>query len=155
VEAHGPPAEVWVDERVAVRSSPIHGQGLFAAASVAAGEVVVRLGGRLVGTAELEARIEAAGDDPGADYVDTVQIEDDVHLVLPPGTAAHYGNHSCEPTLWFDGPVVLRARGDIDAGEELTVDYATCSGPGLVLDCRCGAAGCRRRVVGRQSPPHG
>jgi len=145
---------VWVDSRVVVGPSAIHGQGWVAAGDIAAGEVVVRLGGRLVGSAVLDEMLAAAGEDPAA-YVDTVQVADGVHLVLPRGTVAHYGNHCCAPNLGFDGPFVLRAGRDIAAGEELTVDYATCSGPGLVLDCRCGAAGCRGRVVGRQTPPHG
>jgi hypothetical protein len=149
-----PAPEVWVDGRVAVGTSTIDGQGLFAAGDIAAGEVVVRLGGRLVNSAELSELIAAAGDDPHA-YVDTVQVADGVHLVLPPGTVAHSGNPSCEPTLGFDGPFVLLARRAVAAGEELTVDYATCSGPGLVLDCRCGAPGCRGTVVGRQTPRHG
>jgi hypothetical protein len=148
------PAEVWVHGRVVVGASPIHGQGWIAAGAIAAGEVVARLGGRLVSSAALDELLAAAGDEPGAGYVDTVRVAEDVHLVLPPGTKAHYGNHSCDPNLGFDGPYVVRARRDIAAGEELTVDYATCSGPGLVLDCRCGAAACRGRVVGRQTPPH-
>lgn len=143
-----------MDGRVAVAPSAIHGQGLFAAGAIAADEVVVRLGGRLVGSSELDELIATAGDDP-AGYVDTVQVADEVHLVLPPRTVAHYGNHCCEPNLRFDGPFVLRTGRAVAAGEELTVDYATCSGPWLVLDCRCGAPGCRGRVVGRQTPRHG
>jgi SET domain-containing protein len=155
VGAHGPPeeipAEVWADERLVTRASRIHGQGLFAAAVIAAWEPVLRLGGRLVSTARLDEMLATAGDDPGAGYVDTVQVAEDAHLVLPPGTVAHYGNHSCDPNLSFDGPWLLRARRAIAAGEELTVDYATCSGPGLTLDCSCGAATCRGRVVGQTS----
>jgi hypothetical protein len=154
VQEQEPSPDVWVDGRVAVGPSAIHGQGWVAAGDIAAGEVVVRLGGRLVGSAALDEMLAAAGDDPAA-YVDTVQVADGVHLVLPTGTVAHYGNHCCDPNLGFDGPLVLRAGRDIAAGEELTVDYSTCSGPGFVLDCRCGAAGCRGRVVGRQTPPHG
>lgn len=147
--------EVWTDGRLVVGASEIHGQGWVAADAIAAGEVVIRLGGRLVSSAVLDELLAAAAGDPEAGYVDTVQVAEDVHLVLPPGTKGHYGNHSCDPNLGFDGPFVVRALRDVETGEELTVDYATCSGPGLVLDCRCGAAGCRGRVVGRQTPPHG
>ena len=41
------------------------------------------------------------------DYVDTIAIDHDVHLVLPAGTVAHYANHSCDPTLWR---MAVRAR---------------------------------------------
>jgi hypothetical protein len=86
VEEQEPAAEVRVDGRVAVARSTIHGQGLFAAGDIAAGEVVVRLGGRLVSSAVLDELLAAAAADPGAAYVDTVQVAEDVHLVLPPGT---------------------------------------------------------------------
>jgi len=33
-------------------------------------------------------------------------------------------NHSCEPNVGFAGNVVLVAMRDIEAGEELTTDYA-------------------------------
>ena len=150
----GMESDVWVDERVVVRPSGIEGRGWFAARDIAGGDVMVRLGGRLVTSAELDELL-AAGADADGGYVDTVQVAEDVHLVLPPGTKAHYGNHSCAPNLGFDGPFAIRTLRAIPAGEELTVDYATCSGPGLVLDCGCGAAACRGRVVGRQTPPHG
>ena len=45
----------------------------------------------------------AADDDDGGGYVDTVAVHPDAHLLLPPGTL-HFGNHSCDPSLWFDGP---------------------------------------------------
>jgi hypothetical protein len=140
-----PPPDVWADGRVVVRPSPIEGRGLFAARPVAAGEVVLRLGGRLVTSAELAGLLDAAA---GDGYVDTVAVYPDAHLVLPPGTALHFGNHSCDPSLWFDGPYALAARRAIAAGDELTLDYGTCSaGDGFSLDCRCGAAACRGRVT--------
>ena len=42
-------------ENLVVRNSPISGQGLFAAAPIETGRVVMRLGGRLVSAAELES----------------------------------------------------------------------------------------------------
>ena len=89
-----------------------------------------------------------AADDDGGGYVDTDAVYPDAHLVLPPGTALHFGNHSCDPSLWFDGPYALAARRAIAAGDELTLDYGTCSaGDGFALDCRCGTAACRGRVT--------
>lgn len=37
----------------------------------------------------------------------------------------HYRNHSCDPTLWHADAYTLVTRRAVDAGEELTVDYAT------------------------------
>jgi SET domain-containing protein len=144
-----PPGDVWVDDRVVVRGSPIEGSGLFAREAIAEGTVVVRLGGRLVTSVALAELIDAADADPRAPYVDTITVEEDAHLVLPPGTAAHFGNHSCDPNLWHVGPYELAARRPILAGEELTLDYATSSGAdGFTLDCRCGSHRCRGQVTG-------
>lgn len=144
-----PPApRVWVDERLVVRDSPIDGRGLFLDVGLPAGTVVVRLGGRLVSSAELEAVLRGAEADPEAPYVDTVTVDDDAHLVLPPNTPAHFVNHRCDPTLWLVGPYELATRRDVAAGEEATIDYGTVSGAdGFAMACRCGAAACRGEVT--------
>jgi uncharacterized protein len=143
-----PPPHVWVDPSVTVAPSAIEGSGLFATADLEAGRIVLRLGGRLVPTDELARLIAVATADPGLPYVDSVSVADDLHLVLPPGTAAHFGNHSCNPNLWHDGPYAVAARRPIGAGEELTIDFGTSSGaPGFSMPCRCGTAECRRVVT--------
>lgn len=104
----------------------------------------MRLGGRLVLTSQLETLIADADDDPDAPYIDTITIYPDQHLVLPPRTPAHFGNHSCDPSLWHAGPYSLVTRRDIVAGEEATIDYGTQSGaPGFRMTCRCGTSSCR------------
>lgn len=139
-------AGCWLHPLVEVGESAIEGRGLFATGPLAAGTVVARLGGRHVSGADLERLFEAAGDD---EYIDTIAIRDDLHLVLPAGDPIHYGNHSCEPNVWHDGPYRLVARRDIPAGEELTVDYATqTTKSGFTFACHCGAAGCRVTVSG-------
>lgn len=149
MEPSPPPTDVWVDGRVVVRPSPVEGRGLFAGDDIDAGTVVLRLGGRLVSSAELAALVAAAGDDPDAPYVDTVTVEEDAHLVLPPGTVAHFANHSCDPTLWHVGPYDVATRRPVGAGDELTLDYGTHSGAdGLAMACRCGSAACRGQVAG-------
>ena len=57
-------------------------------------------------------------------------------------------NHSCDPNLWWtDG--VLATRREIEAGEELTHDYATGSAdPDLLLRCHCETYRCRQMVTG-------
>jgi SET domain-containing protein len=143
-----PPADVWVDERVEVGASGIEGDGLFARADLAANTPVLRLGGRLVTTEELDALITAADADPDAPYVDTFTVYEDAHVVLPPGTRAHYANHSCDPNLWYSDAYTIVTRRDITADEELTIDYATISGaPGFTMPCTCGAPECRGAVT--------
>jgi D-alanine-D-alanine ligase-like ATP-grasp enzyme len=56
-------------------------------------------------------------------------------------------NHSCDPNAWLEG-LDLLARKPIDAGEEITVEYATfIAGAGTSFDCHCGAAECRGTVT--------
>jgi hypothetical protein len=143
------PSEPWLHPDVEVRASPIDGHGLFATASLDAGVVVVRLGGRVVGTDELRSLIAAADADADAAYVDTVTIAADRHLVLPSGTPVHYGNHSCDPTMWHIDQFAIATRHRVAAGDELTVDYATQSGlAGWSMTCACGAPSCRGVVTG-------
>src|SRR5215470_7399243 len=90
-----PEPDCWLHPDVEVRPSPIAGLGLFATAPIAAGTVVSRLGGRLVSTAVLRDLLAAATCDPGHPYIDTITVEVDLHLVLPPRPPNGYGNHSC------------------------------------------------------------
>ncbi len=145
-EAEPPPDEVWVNPLAAVRPSAIAGHGLFATVALDVGVVVIRLGGRLVTTAELHRLFAEAAD---GDYIDTFAVGDDSHIVLPPGTTAHYGNHSCRPNLWPIDAYELATCRRVAAGEELTIDYATISDDaGFEMQCGCGAASCRRVVTG-------
>ena len=128
--------------------SPIEGHGLFFIEDVAAGAVVMQLGGRLVTTGHLEALIADADAEPEGSFIDSITIDPDRHLVLPPRTPAHFGNHSCDPSLWHVGPYSLATRRVVVAGEEATIDYATQSGaPGFRMPCRCGTTSCRGAVT--------
>ncbi len=139
----GPPSTPWVHEAIVVQDSAIAGMGLFAGTSLEQGTVVIRVGGRLVGTEELRRLIETS-----EHYLDTLTVYEDMHLVLPAGTTVHYGNHSCAPNLWHVGPYELATRRAIAAGEELTVDYGTQTGaPGFSMPCHCGAVECRGVVA--------
>jgi hypothetical protein len=140
-------SDVWVHPAVRVRSSPIAGDGLFADEPIGAGTPLIRFGGRVVSTDELHVLFEdAAG---RGRYVDTIAIDDDTHLVLPPGTIAHYGNHSCDPSTWLGAAHELVARRDLERGVELTSDYGVMSDdPAFRMDCRCGAPACRRVITG-------
>ncbi len=56
-------------------------------------------------------------------------------------------NHSCDPNAWIEGLDLVARRG-IEAGEEITVEYATfIAGTGASFDCHCGAGGCRGRIT--------
>lgn len=142
--AETPPETLWVHSHVAVRDSNIEGKGLFASEDLPADVVVLRLSGRLVSTAELAKLIEYANADRLHTYVDTLTVYEDNHLVLPPGTLIHFGNHSCDPNMWHVGPFEIATRRAVEVGEELTIDYGTQSGAaGFSMQCHCGSPVCR------------
>ncbi|MEO3750355.1 SET domain-containing protein-lysine N-methyltransferase [Streptomyces sp. B6B3] len=147
-----PPPGAWLHPDAEVRRSAIAGSGLFARAPIPAGTVVARFGGRLVTDAELRELFAEAADRPDRPYIDTIAVTESTHLVLPPRgeRSIGYGNHGCDPTLWWDGPYTLVARRAIPEGDELTSDYATSTwDSGFVMPCSCGAPiECRGTVTG-------
>jgi SET domain-containing protein len=139
-----PEPECWLHPDAVVRPSPIAGSGLFAAAPIAAGTVVSRLGGRLVDTARLRELMDAS-----EEYVDTIIVAEDVHLVLAPGSDNRFGNHGCDPNLGFADEYSLVTLADVVAGEELLVDYAmSTTDPEFYLRCHCPSYRCRQMVEG-------
>src|SRR6266704_1526329 len=127
-------------------SSRIQGRGLLATAPIAAGEVVAIKGGHVVDTAAMHALPERLRNSE-------IQIADGFHLVATQESEYEpvmlFINHSCEPNVGFAGNVVLVAMRDIDKGEELTTDYALFDDSDEQMRCRCGAAGCRGQITGR------
>lgn len=127
-------------------ASRIQGRGLFATEPIAAGEVVAIKGGHIVDTATLHALPEKLQNSD-------VQIADDFHLAALRDEEYEpvmlFINHSCEPNVGFAGNVVLVAMRDVGAGEELTTDYALFDDYDGAMECRCGAATCRKIVNGR------
>ncbi|TCN39308.1 acetyltransferase (GNAT) family protein [Kribbella orskensis] len=133
----------WSHPGLEVRRSGIAGQGLFATKAISKGEVVSRLAGRKVSTAELRELLENPP-------VDTITLADDEHLVLPndPRPTIAYGNHSCDPNLWWIDAVTLEACRDIAPGEEITSDYGTSTGTDFEMACNCGSSLCRGKITG-------
>ncbi len=126
--------------------SAIEGRGLVAVAPIAQDELVAIKGGHIVDTATLRSL-------PGRLANSDVQIADGFHLVALEGAEYEpvmlFINHSCEPNVGFAGNIVLVAMRDIDAGEELTTDYALFDDHDAEMECRCGTASCRGTIGGR------
>jgi hypothetical protein len=135
------PVTIWIDARVVMRHSPIHGVGSFAAAPIRAGDRLIRTHGGLLYTTEdaRQGRLQVAGE-----MYNEEQLGPDLFRATPK-SPEYYLNHSCEPNV-----LAATAVRDIAEGEELLTDYAHCeAGDSVLLDsCRCGAAGCRGRVTG-------
>ena len=141
--------EPWIDPRVRIRASPLHGKGMFATSRIRKGEKIVVWGGKFFVTKEQADRLRGSGRM-------IQQIDDEVFEVFTSGEASsdptYFMNHSCDPNVWMKDEVTLVARRDIRIGEELTADYAMWEGKEdyvLPWECRCGSTLCRKTITGR------
>lgn len=137
----------WISPK-AMKGMPseIAGRGLNAVQAISKDEVVAVKGGHIVTTEQLRSVPERLQNSE-------VQITDDLHLVALADEEYEavmlFINHSCEPNIGFAGNVVLVAMRDIEAGEELTTDYAMFDDYDGSMSCHCGRPACRRHVDGR------
>lgn len=129
-----------------VRSSPVHGLGLFAREAIAEREIVAVKGGHVLTARQWAALTPALG---------PAEIQIAEGLVIAPVTRDEradsmlYTNHSCEPNLAIQGQIVLVAMRDIAPGEELTIDWATTDDSDDEIACRCGRPSCRGTISGK------
>src|SRR5947209_20356360 len=136
----------YISPKAAVGASTIHGKGLFAVGAIAAGEVVCVKGGYVFDRDTLRSM-------PGWCRAAEIQLAEDL-FIGPLDESEREGsmifsNHSCEPNIGVRGQIVFVAMRDIEAGEELTHDWATTDDDDYELECRCGSANCRRVVTGQ------
>ena len=137
----------YLSSKTEVRESKIHGRGLFAIADIAKSEIVAVKGGHIVDGKALREQIT-----PRLGPVE-IQIDDD--LFIAPVTDEEralsmlYLNHSCEPNLGVRGEITFVAIRNIRAGEELTHDWAMTDDDDYSLECKCGAANCRKTLNGK------
>jgi hypothetical protein len=134
----------WLFPGAEARPVGAKGWGSFAIEPIPAGTVVAGFGGFCVTGATL-----ATFDDDRQGR--SIQVAEDLYLVS--GETPEPGdmlNHSCEPTCGLIGASVLIAMRDIEVGEELTFDYATCDSSDYdEFTCLCGAPTCRGVVTGQ------
>jgi len=135
----------FLSPKTEVRASAVHGRGLFAREKIARGEIVAIKGGHIFDRSTLDRVKAALG--PAE-----IQIADD--LFIGPTEASEressmiFSNHSCDPNIGVQGQIVFVAMRDINAGEELTHDWATTDCDDYEMPCNCGAADCRRVITG-------
>ncbi len=143
--------------RIQVRRSPIHGNGVFAAADLPSESRVIEYCGTRLSHAQADRRYEGNAE-TGHTFLFTLN-EKYVIDANQGGNAARWINHSCAPNcqaflIEHKGRdrrldrVVIETLQPIKAGEELAYNYA------ITLDerhtprlkklwaCRCGAASC-------------
>ena len=138
----------WVSPKLVHGESKIHYDGVFAVQPFKKGERLMEFGGALI------SRDEA---DEGPYRVRSIwAVGDNAYLAIPESDTApsldENLNHSCDANAWLDGDVVLVARRDIDAGEEITLDQGTWNFDETEYtvdaeDCTCGSPDCRVRLT--------
>eukprot|EP00537_Pseudo-nitzschia_pungens_P005411 CAMPEP_0172360378 /NCGR_PEP_ID=MMETSP1060-20121228/4417_1 /TAXON_ID=37318 /ORGANISM="Pseudo-nitzschia pungens, Strain cf. cingulata" /LENGTH=1053 /DNA_ID=CAMNT_0013082355 /DNA_START=239 /DNA_END=3400 /DNA_ORIENTATION=+ len=132
--------------------SNIHGWGVFTDVDIREGEMIIEYRGEWIGNAMAEKRekeYEAAK--IGSDYMFRVD-EHTVCDATKQGNVARFINASCAPNcypkiIFLDGNkrIVVYAKRDVYAGEELTYDYKFDLeyDPDKRIPCICGAPECR------------
>lgn len=140
----------WTTKKIEHKNSLISGTGVFAKRKINRGEIVAVFGGYCIDIDELK-KLET--ENPSAhDVILEIgyQIEDNIIFSptsKPQFSIIEYLNHSCDANCGFDGPINLIALHDIDKGEEISMDYATCITSKLFeMKCVCGSSKCRGRL---------
>ncbi|MGE0826879.1 MAG: SET domain-containing protein [Candidatus Binatia bacterium] len=132
--------------KTAVRTSPIHGKGLFAVEPIHKGEIVAVKGGTIL-TAQQWAELEPT--------LGSAEIQLAENLFIAPTDQEQrdgsmlYTNHSCDPNIAIQGQIVFVAMRDIASGEELTHDWATTDDLDYTIICNCGTSACRGTITGK------
>ena len=132
--------------------SRIHDWGVYADTDISAEEMIVEYRGELIGNAMAEKReeeYEAAK--IGSDYMFRIDA-DIVCDATKQGNVARFINASCEPNCYtkiipLDGSkrIVIYAKREINAGEELCYDYKFPLeyDESKRIPCHCGSRDCR------------
>jgi len=128
-----------------VRKSNVYGKGCFTTEPLKKRKKFAVYAGELIrGRRKIDRRVreqEEAGD------IKVIRIGDDVAIDgMNGGDATAYINHSCEPNSFMRSApgdkILFFALRDIEAGEEITMDYRDPYHPAAGV-CRCGSAKCR------------
>ena len=136
----------YLSPKAAVKTSPIQGRGLFAVEPIRKGEIVCIKGGSIFNRQRLQEVSQILG--PAE-----IQITKD--LFIGPRTEEEregsmiFSNHSCEPNIGVQGQIIFVAMREIDAGEELTHDWAMTDDDTYEMNCNCGAKNCRKVITGQ------
>ena len=144
--------------KIIVRTSRIHGRGVYAARKITAGERIIEYRGERITWKECDRRPPSDPDDPNHTFF--FSLSDGKHVIDAnvTGNAARWINHACQPNCESDVDekrhrVFIRAVRKIRRGEELFYDY------GLAVEepytrklkkrfaCRCGARDCRGTML--------
>jgi uncharacterized protein len=151
-----PPAEPIYE----IRTSPIHGRGLYAARDIKKGERVVEYIGEKITKAEslrrgnaLIEKSKVTGE--GAVYIFILNKTHDIDGSVPENEA-RLMNHSCNPSCEASierGRIWYFALRNIQKGDELYINYGFDVDTWEEHPCRCNAPQCVGYIVARDQWP--
>jgi uncharacterized protein len=161
-ERHGriadrPAAKSFMSRRIVSRRSPIHGNGVFATASISSGVTLIEYRGRLLTHAQAD-RLYPGNSGSGHTFLFTLNERYVIDANVD-GSIARWINHSCASNCQAvleedaDGDrrkdrVLIESIRHISAGEELFYDYGITLAERhtarlkAIWACHCGATGC-------------
>lgn len=128
---------------LAIQESPINGQGCFATVAFPKGRKIAEYAGERISRWEVARRARRRRKLRICAIDSYWSLDGSVG-----GNGTHYINHSCEPNAYMKtlrGHVLFFALRDIEAGEEITVDYVATYHSDRKR-CHCGAASCRGTI---------
>ncbi len=132
---------------VTVGASAIDGQGAFAGEAIPARAKIGEVRGEFIDLKQARARAREAERNTGRIFMIAISDKRAVDATAS-SDALRFANHSCAPNALLkvqQGRVAFYALHDIEAGQELTVDYGVTHHAGR-LRCACGAANCRGQL---------
>jgi SET domain-containing protein len=128
--------------RLSIDPSPIHRWGVYAGEFIPKGRKIIEYTGERISRRETKIRAERE-----FNYLFTLDsywtLDGSVN-----GSGAEYINHCCDPNVEsriVRGHILYYSARDIEAGEELTVDYRF-EADVETHRCGCGAPGCRGTI---------
>lgn len=139
------PKETQIFYDLEIRASSLGadiGKGVFANEDIPAGSIIV------IGGGQVTSDLSKAPDD--RDYAG---ILNEKYFITPldfdSPTPNWFINHSCDSNTKIMGRLIIVARSDIAAGEELTIDYSTIMAGDcdFNMECKCDVSNCRKVVT--------
>jgi len=144
-----------------VKRSSIQGKGVFASRFIPAEECIVEYTGELIDEEEAVARYDDMAMKRHHTFLFAVNNDMSIDGASG-GNDARFINHSCDPNcearMDDDDRVFIFALRDIEAGDELTYDYAyvgvDADDPEVraMYACKCGSPKCRGSIVAPAKP---
>ena len=134
-----------------VRTSKIHGKGVFAKRPIRKGVQIIEYTGEIISSKKAD-KLGSTIDENGHGHTMMFKVDDDRVINGMVGGPAKYINHSCAPNaeaVQYDDKIFIEALRSIKTGEEITYDY-NLQIPGKITKkvkkeyaCFCGSPNCR------------